>query len=95
MFYVYILKCNDGTLYIGHTDDLAKRFSEHTTRTFPCSYTSTRLPLKLVYADSFTTRDEAKAAEQQLKQWTRKKKDALLLQNWDELVVLSKKVFGC
>lgn len=94
MFYVYILKCNDDSLYIGHTDDLEKRFHEHTAMTFPCSYTSTRLSLTLVYADSFGTRDEAKAAEHKLKRWTRKKKDALIESNWERLAQLSKKLFG-
>ena len=92
-FYVYILKCSDSSLYTGHTDDLEKRFSEHMTCAMPNSYTSTRLPVELVYADTFPTRDEAQAAVYQIKNWSRKKKDALIIRNWDKLITLSKKIF--
>ena len=56
-FYVYILKCADNSYYTGHTDDLEKRLSEHTSNSVPC-YTSKRLPVKLVFQQEFATRME-------------------------------------
>ncbi len=47
-FYVYILKCNDDSYYIGHTDNIEKRIAEHDSASYP-GYTQTRLPVKLVY----------------------------------------------
>ena len=47
-FYVYILKCSDGSYYTGHTDDIDKRISEHKLGIIKC-YTSTRLPVKVVF----------------------------------------------
>jgi predicted GIY-YIG superfamily endonuclease len=76
-FYLYILRCNDKSYYIGHTDELEKRFAEHQSGAFEC-YTSTRRPLKLVYSELFQTRDEAWLAEQKIKGWSRKKKEILI-----------------
>jgi len=61
-FYVYILKCADNSYYTGHTDDLEKRLSEHTSNSVPC-YTSKRLPIKLVFHQEFSSRMEALEAE--------------------------------
>ena len=47
-FYVYILCCNDGSYYTGHTDNIEKRLTEHQTGIIPC-YTTARLPVKLVF----------------------------------------------
>jgi predicted GIY-YIG superfamily endonuclease len=51
-FYVYILKCNDGRYYTGHTDNLEKRIAEHQAGSYEC-YTSTRLPVKVIYVQTF------------------------------------------
>ena len=83
-FWVYILCCSDGSYYTGHTDDLEKRIAEHKTGEFE-GYTSTRLPVELVFAEDFPTREEALACEQQLKGWSRKKKEALMRGDWPEL----------
>jgi len=48
-------------------------------------YTATRLPVQLVWFEEFPTREEAKAAEAQIKNWSRKKKEALIAGNIDEL----------
>ena len=72
-FYVYILRCSDGSYYTGHTDDLEKRLSEHTSNSVQC-YTSKRLPVKLVFQQEFATRMEALEAEKKIKKWTRKKR---------------------
>jgi predicted GIY-YIG superfamily endonuclease len=75
-FYVYMLECSDRSIYVGHTDDLELRLAKHRNRTY-CGYTAKRLPVKLIYSESFSTREEALAAEQKVKGWTRAKKLAL------------------
>jgi tRNA/rRNA methyltransferase len=91
-FFVYILKCNDGSYYVGHTDNMEKRLSEHQLKKFD-TYTSKRLPVELIFVQVFGTRDEAFAAERQIKKWTRKKKEALINGDWSQLKLLSKKHF--
>jgi predicted GIY-YIG superfamily endonuclease len=92
MFYVYILKCKDQSYYVGHADDLEKRLSEHTSGAMHC-YTLNRRPIELVFTQEFSTREEAFAAERQLKGWSRAKKEALILNNWRLISCLSKKRF--
>ena len=89
-FYVYMLECSDGSYYIGHTDDIEKRISEH-EQGKGSGYTKTRLPVKVVYAQDFMTRDEAINAEQQIKGWSRKKKQALIDHDWEKIKKLSNK----
>lgn len=91
-FYVYILQCSDGSYYVGHTDNMTKRFAEHMDKRFN-GYTATRLPVELVFLQNFGSRDEAFFAEKRMQGWTRKKKEALIEKNWDELQRLAKKVF--
>ena len=81
MFYVYILRCRDNSLYVGHTDDLDNRLAQHQSRKF-CSYTAKRLPVHLIFHDSFPTREGAFAAERQIKGWSREKKLALARGDW-------------
>ncbi len=91
-FFVYILKCSDNSYYIGHTDNIEKRISEHQLNEYPC-YTSKRLPVDLVFTQSFGSRDEAFIVERQLKKWSRQKKEALINNNWTEVSLLAKKEF--
>ncbi len=91
-FYVYILKCCDDSYYVGHTDDIEKRIAEHELNTYDC-YTSTRLPVKVMYIQTFATRGEALDSERQLKKWSRKKKEALIEENWSKLSLFAKKKF--
>ncbi len=77
-FFIYILKCSDGSYYAGHTDDLEYRLSQHRTGTYPDGYTRNRLPVDLVFTERFSSRDEALDRERQIKGWSRKKKDALI-----------------
>lgn len=90
MFYVYILQCNDGSFYTGHTDDLDKRLAQHTQAYFNNCYTAKRLPVVLVYQGKFETRDRARIVEKQVKGWSRKKKQALINDDWNEIARLSK-----
>ncbi|KTD22794.1 endonuclease [Legionella lansingensis] len=85
MFFVYILQCRDKSYYTGHTDNLENRLYQHQNKLLPNCYTSTRLPVNLMYSQAFPSREEALAAEQQIKGWTRRKKEALIHQNWQSL----------
>ena len=84
IFYIYILKCADDSYYIGHTDNLEKRLSEHYDG-YACLYTKSRLPVKLVYSEIFSTRTEALNAEHKIKKWTRFKKELLINEGWQSL----------
>jgi tRNA/rRNA methyltransferase len=83
-----MLECSDESYYIGHTDNIEKRISEH-EQCKGSKYTKTRLPVKVVYVQDFMTRDEAISAEQQIKGWSRKKKKALIDNNWEMIKKLS------
>ncbi len=84
MFWVYILKCVDGSYYTGHTDNLEIRINQH--KTGECAgYTATRLPLEFIWSQEFNTREEALAAERQIKGWSRKKKEAMMRGDWAEV----------
>ena len=87
-FFVYMLKCRDGSYYIGHTDDIEKRIAEHNDGSIKC-YTQSRLPVTVVYTKDFATRDEALIAERQIKGWSRIKKEALIRDDWDMIKKLS------
>lgn len=89
-FWVYILRCSDGSYYTGHTDDLEKRLAEHDSGEIE-GYTASRIPVKLVFTEVFSTRVEALSAERQIKGWSRKKKEALIKRDWDEISRLARK----
>jgi tRNA/rRNA methyltransferase len=89
-FYVYMLKCGDDSYYIGHTDCLEMRMAEHYMGKIS-GYTKSRLPVKLVFFQEFGSRYEALAAERQIKGWSRKKKEALINQEWDKIIIASRK----
>ncbi len=88
-FCVYLLRCVDGSFYVGHTDNLEQRMEQHRSGELG-GYTSTRRPVDLVYSEHFSTRDEAFAAEQQMKGWSRKKKEALIRGDWEEVKRLAR-----
>ena len=89
-FWVYRLRCADNSYYTGHTDNLEKRIVEHQTGAIEC-YTSTRLPVTLVFADEFPTREEALVHERQIKGWSRSKKEAMMRGDWAEVSRLARK----
>jgi predicted GIY-YIG superfamily endonuclease len=88
-FYVYMLECADGSIYTGHTDDLEARLAAHHQGTFK-GYTSRRRPVRLIFQEQFRTRDEAFAAERQIKGWCRAKKLALARGDWAEVIRLAR-----
>ena len=90
MFWTYILRCSDDSYYTGHTDDLDARFAAHFSGELK-GYTSERLPVELLWSQEFPTRDEAFAAERQIKGWSRAKKEALIAGNWSAIQRLAKR----
>lgn len=90
MFWVYMIECSDGLLYIGHTDDLDRRWLEHQEGR-GCKTTMTRLPLKLIWAITYFERDMAKEVEKRLKKWNRNKKLALARNDFQSLRHWAKK----
>ena len=88
-FHLYILECADGTLYIGHTDDLDERMRQHEAGR-ATAYTASRRPLKLFHVEEFTTRYEALEMERKLKRWGRAKKLAYIAGDWKTVSRLAK-----
>ena len=89
-FWVYILRCADHSYYTGHTDNLEERLAKHKTAETE-GYTSTRLPVRLVFSEQFPTREEALTCESQIKGWSRKKKEALIRGDWAEVSRLARR----
>jgi putative endonuclease len=88
-FWVYILKCADNSYYTGHTDNLENRISQHQSGQ-TAAYTSKRLPVTLIWSQPFQRREEALAAEQQIKGWSRKKKEAMMRNDWESVSTLAR-----
>ena len=87
LLYVYILKCKDGTYYTGVTNNLEKRIEEHNQGVNKDSYTYNRRPVQLMYHEKFTDFNLAIRWEKRIKDWSRKKKEALIENNWDMLKI--------
>jgi predicted GIY-YIG superfamily endonuclease len=84
MHYVYILKCSYGSYYVGSTSDVEHRFAAHQAGTYG-GYTSTRLPVKLMWSTEFPTEHDAFLTERQIKGWSHAKKEALNRGDWNGL----------
>lgn len=93
IYYVYILECSDRSYYTGFTSNLTKRFEAHKSGKHKDSYTYSRRPLHLVFYAEFTNVEIAISTEKQIKKWSRAKKRALIVGDYDELVNLAKKKF--
>ncbi len=73
----YILRCADGTLYTGWTNDLARRLAAHNNGT-ASRYTRSRRPVTLVYHETFPTKQEAMGREWAIKHLSRREKLRLI-----------------
>jgi putative endonuclease len=93
--FVYMLRCADGSLYVGSAtgDDLSKRVSEHQCGLYG-GYTSTRLPVDLIWQEHFDRITDAIAVERQLKGWSRAKKLALARGDWGQLMTFARRRGG-
>jgi putative endonuclease len=83
--FVYIARCNDGTLYTGYAVDVERRIKEHngegeskTAKSLGASYTRSRRPVRLMYFETFDDRAEAQSREYAIKQLSRDQKQALI-----------------
>jgi putative endonuclease len=88
---VYILECYDKSYYTGVTNDIDRRIIEHQTGKYPTCYTFNRRPVILKHIETFTDVNQAIAFEKQVKGWSRKKKEALMQNDWDKIVELARK----
>ncbi len=88
-YYVYIVECSDKSYYVGVTNDVQNRIRQHNEGINPTSYTHSRRPVVLKYVAHYQDINQAISWEKQIKGWSRKKKQALMVGNWDEIVRLS------
>src|SRR5215472_6912422 len=90
--YVYMLRCADGSYYIGSAtgNDLTRRIQEHETGAYR-GYTFRRRPVQLVWSEHFDRITDAIAVERQIKGWTRLKKEALIRGDGDQIKRLAKR----
>ena len=84
MYYIYILKCRDGTYYTGYTNNVEKRVSIHNSKK-GAKYTRGRTPVTLVYQESFSSKQEALKREYCIKQMSRVEKEALIYSKFEEM----------
>lgn len=89
-YFVYILKCKDGSYYTGVTNNVEKRFYKHQEGLIKDCYTLSRRPLELVLIEEFYDVNDAIRREKQIKGWVRRKKEALIAKDFGKLVSLSK-----
>jgi len=75
--YCYLLRCADGSYYVGSTGDLDARVAKHPDG-YALKYTASRRPIALAFAERFVTLKAARVRERQIKRWTRAKKEALI-----------------
>ncbi|KXT76186.1 GIY-YIG nuclease family protein [Streptococcus sp. DD12] len=78
--FMYVLGCADGTLYTGYTTDVQKRLATH-NRGKGAKYTRSRLPVRLLYQESFASKSQAMSAEASFKRKTRPQKLAYIAQH--------------
>ncbi len=83
-----MLRCGDGSYYTGQTDHIESRMQQHEAGEI--GYTATRKPVELVWQGEFETREGAIAFEQQIKGWSRAKKEALMAGDWARVQELAK-----
>lgn len=88
MPYMYILECADGSYYTGSTKDLERRLWEHQNG-LGANHTAKRLPVKLVYCEECDRIDDAFYREKQVQGWSRKKKEALMASDYNQIHLLA------
>ena len=89
-YFVDILHWADGLYYTGVTGNLERRLAQHQTGAIKTCFTYHRRPVTLVFSQAFGAVLEAIQAEKQIKKWSRKKKEALILGDWELLHQLAK-----
>ncbi len=89
LYYVYILRCSDSSLYVGITNDVDRRLDEHNDGKLPSAYTFKRRPVFVEYIQDFTEPTQAIAFEKKLKGWSKAKKEALIKGDFDMIETLA------
>ena len=89
-YFVYILKCNDDSYYTGFTNNLERRLAEHQSGKNNSCYTFDKRPIELMWFETFNDVHNAIETEKRIKGWTRIKKESLIAEDWDKLVLFSK-----
>ncbi len=89
-YFVYIVECSDKSYYTGVTNDLDRRLWEHNNDDNTHAYTYKRRPVTLKYFQRFQDINQAIEFEKQIKGWSRKKKEALFREDWEEIKKLAK-----
>jgi tRNA/rRNA methyltransferase len=87
-FWVYILRCADGSYYTGHTDDLERRVADHQSGAYE-GYTLARRPVELTWSHVFPSRIAALDAEQRVKPWARARTAPPTAADWDALTIIA------
>lgn len=77
-YYTYILECSDNSLYVGCSNNLARRIKQHNESKCGAHYTKIRRPVVLKYFEEFITLREARQRESEIKSWRREKKFNLI-----------------
>jgi predicted GIY-YIG superfamily endonuclease len=88
-FWVYMLRCADGSYYVGHTDNMEGRLWQH-QQGIGCEWTRRRRPVELAWCNWTDRRYEALAFERRIKGWSRAKKEALIQGDWKKINWLSR-----
>jgi len=89
-YFVYIVECSDKSYYTGVTNNIERRLWEHNHGPNKLSYTYSRRPVILKYCERFQNIKYAIAWEKQIKGWSRKKKEALFIDDWEEIKRLAR-----
>ncbi|KAA0543742.1 GIY-YIG nuclease family protein [Bacillus sp. BGMRC 2118] len=82
--YFYVVKCSDGSLYAGYTNDLHKRVTMHNNGK-GAKYTRSRTPVNLIYHEVYELKNEAMSKEYAFKQLSRKQKESFLCERGVDL----------
>jgi len=86
LFYIYILKCSDNSLYTGYTDSLERRLKKH-NQGKASKYTRSRLPVNIVYSEDHPDKSSAMKREIWIKSLSRENKIKLIQEATDEPVL--------
>ena len=89
LYYVYIVRCKDNSLYTGIENNLERRIDEHNDGKLKDAYTFSRRPVKLEFYQDFTEPNQAIYFEKKLKNWSKAKKEALINGDFDMIQTLA------
>ncbi|OGK13351.1 endonuclease [Candidatus Roizmanbacteria bacterium RIFCSPLOWO2_01_FULL_38_12] len=78
LFYFYIVRCADDSLYSGITTDLKRRVGEHNSKKLGAKYTRSKQPVTLIYKEKFSSKSAAMKREWEVKQMTKSEKELLI-----------------